>query len=101
MGFNEWFDENLGESARDIAQYGADSGFPYITYTADCVDLYNQFEGEIWEMLTQDAEDCGHANAIEMVSTFGRLDMLETPDTFKNLLLWYACERRAREVSDA
>ena len=54
MSFKDWFIEHLGESAQDIANHGADCGFGYITYTKECVELYERFEGEIWEMLRED-----------------------------------------------
>jgi len=100
MKFNEWFDENLAESASDIANHGADCGFPCITYTTDCVDLYNEFEDEIYDALNDDAENMGYGNIEEMVSKFSRSDMLSTPEQRKNLLLWYMVERRAHEIED-
>ena len=99
-GFKAWFVENLSEYAADIAGHGADQGYPHITYTKDCVVLYEKFEEEIWEMLVEDSESFGHSNPMEFVATFVRADMLDTPDTFKNLLLWYACERVTRELED-
>lgn len=97
-GFKDWFVANLGEDAHNIAAYGADAGYGHITYISDCVKVYEQFEEEIWAMLMEDSEDCGHKNIMEFVSTFNRSDMLDDPDRFKNLLVWYACERIAHEV---
>jgi hypothetical protein len=53
--FQEWFEANLSESAADIASHGADCGFPNISYTRDCVELFDHFETEIWEMAVTDA----------------------------------------------
>ena len=97
--FKEWFAENLADEAQDIAQHGADAGWPHISYTQDCVELYERFEDEIYEMLNEDAEDMGYDNVETMVSQFGRADMLSWPDGRKNLLVWYACERTAREIT--
>ncbi len=96
--FKEWFDENLAESARDIADHGADAGYPYITYTADTVELYDQFESDIYDMLNDDADDMGYDNVEALIATFGRSDMLSWPEGRKNLLVWYACERLAQEM---
>jgi hypothetical protein len=96
--FRAWFKANLSEQAHDIANHGADCGFPAITYTSDCVKLFDRFGAEIWEMAVQDAEDMGCKNVADMISGFKRSDMLETLDTFKNLMIWYACEKLAQEV---
>ena len=98
--FTEWFKENLSEQARDIAEHGADADWPCITYTADCCDLFDQFADEIWDHAVQEAEDFGCKNVAEMIAGFGRSDMLETWDTFRNLMLWYACETVARQITD-
>jgi hypothetical protein len=96
MDFSQWFTENLSEFARDISEYGADGGFPHITYTSDCVKVYDRFESDIYEALNSDAEDMGHNNVEEMIAMFGRSDMLSWPEGRKNLLVWYMCEREAR-----
>lgn len=96
MNFSQWFKRNLKDSARDIANHGADAGYPHISYTSDCVKLYNRFEEEIYEALNQDAEEFGMDSVDALVATFRRKDMLSTPDRRKNLLLWYMVEREAR-----
>jgi hypothetical protein len=97
LTFSEWFDENLSEYAEGLARQGADAGFPHITYTSDCVKLYDQFEEEIYAMLNEDCDSMGYDCPEALISTFGRKDMLHDPDTRKMLLVWYACERMARE----
>lgn len=96
--FKAWFIENLGDCASDIAGHGADFGWPYITYTKDCVELYDKFRDEIWKMLNEDADSFGHKNPMEFVVTFNRIDMADSEDGLKNLLVWYACERVAHEL---
>lgn len=98
--FRAWFNANLLESAHDIARHGADCGYPHITYNSDCAELFDQFSDEIWEMAVSDAESLGSKNVAEMIAGFGRADMLETFETFKTLMVWYACETLAREVSE-
>lgn len=96
--FRAWFAANLKESARDIAEDGADCGFPHITYINDTVRIFDRYGAEIWEMAVSDAEDMGDGNVSAMISHFRRADMLDTLDTFKNLMVWYACEKLAREM---
>lgn len=95
--FKKWFNKNLKEYKRDIQNHGCDGGFPYITYTRDCVRLYNKFEDEIYDALNEDAEEFGYESVDAFVATFRRKDMLSNPDTRKNLLLWYMVERVANE----
>ena len=96
--FREWFTANLTEEAKDIANHGADAGWSGITYTSDTVQLFDKFGSEIWDMAVEDAEEMGHKNVAEMIAGFGRADMLSGLDQFKNLMVWYACEKIAREL---
>ncbi len=98
--FRAFFKEALREYAEDIANHGADSGWPCISYTSDCVELFDKFGPEIWDMAVEEADSMGCKNVAEMVAGFGRADMLETLDTFKNLMVWYAAETIAREICD-
>jgi hypothetical protein len=100
MTFREWFKRNLKDNARDIANHGADAGYPHITYTHDCVKIFDRFADEIWTLAVDEAEQLGSKNVAEMIAGFQRADMLETYDQFRNLMVWYACETIAREYSD-
>lgn len=88
------------QERRDIANHGADSGWSGITYTTDCVALYEKHEDEIWDMLSEDADSMGYPNAVALTTTFKRSDMLNDPAQFKNLLLWYAVERVCQQEQD-
>ncbi|PSF33932.1 hypothetical protein C7H19_19270 [Aphanothece hegewaldii CCALA 016] len=98
--FTNWFKANLHEYAEDIALHGADGGFPYITYTSDTVKIFDKFADEIWDMAVEDAEDTGYKNVAAMIAEFGRSDMLDDFDSFKNLMVWYACEKFAHQLID-
>jgi hypothetical protein len=98
--FRAWFKAKLADSAQDIAGHGADAGYPYITYTSDTVVIFDKFADEIWTMAVDDAEEMGNKNVAEMIGGFGRADMLGDFDQFKNLMVWYACEKVARELTD-
>lgn len=98
--FRDWFAANLGEYRNDIAAHGADAGYPHISYTADCVALYDRFCDEIWEMAVKEAEEYGAANVCEFMAGFNRADMMTTLDQFKNLLVWFACETVASEEQE-
>ncbi|MEQ9300439.1 MAG: hypothetical protein RIF33_17835 [Cyclobacteriaceae bacterium] len=93
--FKDWFDKHLKDDAQSIAQYGADQGYAGITYTADCVRLYEHYEEDIFSMLRTDAEEMGYSNIFELMGSFNRSGDSDTPSSFKNLLVWYAVERMA------
>lgn len=98
--FRQWFAENLAEDhGRDIAEHGADCGFPHITYTSDTVELFDMFGEELWEMACDDARDFGEKNVMAFIAGFRRDDMAESLAGFKNLMVWYACERLAHEMA--
>lgn len=98
--FRAWFKANLKDYARDIANHGADAGYPCISYTSDTVAIFDKFADEIWTMAVDDAEQLGSRNVADMIGGFGRADMLGSFDQFKNLMVWYACEKVAREIMD-
>ena len=98
--FRSWFIANLSESARDIANHGADAGYPSITYTSDCCVIFDAYADEIWTMAQEMADDMGE-NVAQMIGGFRRADMLESWDTFRNLMVWFACETIAHELENA
>jgi hypothetical protein len=89
------------EQIREAGEHGADAGWPGFSYTGDCVDFYNANRDAICELLTDDAEEFGHASVAEFVGTFGRAEMTDTPDGYANLLAWYALEKVGRWLEDA
>jgi len=98
--FRAWFNANLRPLSREITHQGADAGFPGITYTRDLVKLHDKFGDEIWQMAVEDAEEYGASNVCSFISGFSRSDMMHSIDTFKSLMVWYACEKLARENSN-
>lgn len=98
--FQNWFKANLNEYAEDIASHGADAGYPYITYTSHTVEIFDKFADEIWDMAVEDAEAMGYKNVAAMIAEFARSDMLDSIDSFKNLMVWYACEKFAHQLTD-
>lgn len=83
--------------AKDVAEHGADAGFGEFTYTKDCVAFYEEYEEAIWEMLSEQADSLGET-VPAMIADFGRVGMADTPDGFKNLLVWFALEEVCREL---
>jgi len=73
--------------------------FPCITYTADKICIFNRFQNEIWDMAVEEAESLGCKNVADMIAGFRRADMVENIGTFKNLMVWFACEKLAWEMA--
>jgi hypothetical protein len=50
-------------------------------------------------MAVEEAESLGCKNVADMIAGFRRHDMLDHIGTFKNLMVWFACEKLAREIT--
>ena len=98
--FKAWMKANYNKATiGDIADYGANGGFPNLTYYHDTCKIYNKFEKEIWEALATDSKE-GDTTIPEFIDTLDNDIDIQDPDTFKNLLVWYYAERTAREIVD-
>lgn len=83
------------EQIRDAGIHGADAGWPGFTYTADAVEFYCENKEAIWELLNEEADSLG-MTVLEMIASFNRKDMADTPAGFENLLAWFALEEVGR-----
>jgi len=98
--FEAWMKRNLSTGQlRDLAAHGADAGWPGLTYYKDTCKLYEKFKDEIWEWLLEDADSFGQS-VFEMIGCFGGAKDVGSCDQFENLIVWYAAERVARELTD-
>jgi hypothetical protein len=97
IGANE---EGYASIIEDVANHGADTGFSGFTYTADCVEFFDAHEEVIMNMLSDAAEEFGYKSVPAFVASFGRADMAESIDGYKNLLAWYALEEVCRQLVD-
>lgn len=96
--FKDWFNKNLNDKAEDIANHGADGGFTGIIYNNEMAKVFDHFQDEIWEMVVNEAEEMGE-NPITFISNFNRIDMATEFNSFKALLVWFACEKLAQKYS--
>jgi hypothetical protein len=86
---------------QDVLQHGCQSGMVLkLIYYNDTCKFYDEFEAEIWDLLTEQAKQLGNANAIEMIGTFNGAKGVYGSDQFKNLLAWYAYEETARQIAE-
>jgi hypothetical protein len=98
--FRAWFMANLKDRASDIASHGADCGYYGLTYNSDGAKLFDRFGDELWDMLYEEKESLGEPSIPAMMANFGRRDMCDTLDSFKMLVVWFAAERIAREITE-
>lgn len=88
------------DEIREAGEHGADAGWPGFTYTSDCVEFYTANRTAIWELAQQMADDFGYKNVPELVASFIRSEMADSPDGFENLLAWFALEKVGRWLED-
>lgn len=97
--FRAWMKANFNKGQLvDMVNHGVDGGWHGLTYYRETTALYNKFADEIWDALAEDAQSFGEPNTLAMLSKFGGAGVVETDESFKNLLVWYMAERIAREL---
>ena len=81
----------------DIATHGCSVGVSgLITYT-ETIAFYDKHKDEIWGMLYDMSEDQGFSIPF-LISDFKGANNVDSDGTFKNLLVWWAVEQKAREI---
>ena len=99
--FEAWIKETYEpETLREIVEHGALCGFPGITYYHETVALYNEHEEEIWDALYEEAEAGGFVNVPVFIGSFNGAEHANTPDQFKNLLVWWYVEKTALAATE-
>jgi hypothetical protein len=88
------------QELEDMASHGTDSGWAYLTYTRDTVELHDAYESDLWDLLSDEAESYGAANVLEFMAGFNRADMAYSADGLKNLIVWFAAEHYANMIVD-
>ena len=63
--------------------------------------LTSPLQGGTRGVAVEDSQDIGYKNIAAMIAEFGRSDMLATLDSFKSLMVWYACEKLARQLTES
>ena len=84
----------------DVATHGCSGGtISELIYYNDTVQFYDDHEDEIWDELSNMADDLGETIPF-MISNFRGCKNVSDPKTFKNLLAWWICEHIATKISD-
>ena len=99
--FKEWMlNQFTHNELADLCRCGAQGGFSGLIYYHETTALYERYHRDIWHMLNQDAEDYGFRSPHELIATFRGMEDVYSDEQYKNLLVWYAAERIAREVTE-
>lgn len=81
----------------DIATHGCKGGVSGLTYYTETIAFYDKHKKEIWDMLYDMSEDQGFSIPF-LISDFNGAGNVDSDGTFKNLLVWWAVEQKAREI---
>ena len=100
----EWVLEKVKDETlniKEVVKYGCVNGsVSSLIYYSDTVKFYDEFEGEIWDMLHEENENFGSNNILETIGKFNGAKNVFSLKQFKNLLAWYAVEETCRKLLD-
>lgn len=81
------------DTIRDIVNHGMAAGFGQLIYYKDTCAFQDEYEGEIWQMLWDDAKNEGCGDILKLIAQFNGAENVGSMDQLKNLLCWYAVEK--------
>jgi hypothetical protein len=99
--FKDWFEEHLLDKAVDIAENGANKGYPYISYISNTVELFDSYSEDIWNLILQAYLQQDYQNVARMIGDYAGSGMLVTLPLFKHSVVLLACEIVAREIIES
>ena len=96
----DWVINNLEESQiADVILEGCQSGIvSELIYYADTDAFYEKYQEEIWDRLSNMADDMGCESILHLIVTFNGSKEVGSELQLRNLLAWWACEDVCREV---
>ena len=99
--FTDWLESQLDQQQlRDLAHYGAATGWPGLTYYTETGQLYDRYHEEVWDALAEDAESLGYPHVPAFLASFRSASQVADDTTFRNTLIWYLAERTAYELTE-
>jgi hypothetical protein len=99
--FEAWLKANLDkDQLHDLAEHGADSGWPGLTYYTDTSHIYETFKEEIWTVVLDIAEDMGES-VFEFLNNTKAKENVGSPEQFECYMVWIVAEEYARRFTDA
>ena len=96
----EWILNNLEEGQiADVILEGCQSGIvSELIYYSDSCAFYEKYKEEIWDRLSDMADDMGEPSILHLIVTFNGSKEVGSETQLHNLLAWWACEDVCREI---
>ena len=96
----DWLLETQEKSTiKDTAQHGCSGGtISELIYYADTSAFYNKYKEEIWQRLSDMADDLGCESILHLIVTFNGSKEVGSNLQLQNLLAWWAAEDVCREI---
>ena len=96
----DWLLETQEKSTiKDTAEHGCSGGtIGELIYYADTSAFYDKYKEEIWDRLSNMADDLGCDSILHLIVTFNGAKEVGSPLQLKNLLAWWAAEDVCREI---
>ena len=88
------------DEIREAGEYGADTGWPEFTYTADGARFYRENDELIDALAAEEADEMGYDDVAALVASFTRSDMAQNRDGRDCLMAWWALETAGRYHAD-
>ena len=99
--FKDWMTNHFSnKELADIANFGCASGFHGLIYYSETTTLYQQYKDDIWELVTDATELYGYKSSMEFLASLHG-SLIDDADQFENLLVWFAAEQIAWQITDA
>ena len=98
--FRDWLlHQYTHNELADICKHGAQNGYHGLIYYSETTALYNRYHEEIWDLLNDNYDALGFSSCLELIASFQTASNVNSDTQFKNLLVWYAAEEIAFDIT--
>lgn len=98
--FTDWISAQYShDELVDMCHYGCIGGFNGLIYYTEITSLYAKYKEDIWELLADQAIQCGYDDVISFIYSVSMMQDSINSDTFENKLVWCAAELVANELT--
>ena len=96
----EWLlDTQDKDTIEDVTRHGCQVGtINELIHYADTNAFYKKYKEEIWDRLSDMADDMGEPSILHLIVTFNGSKEVGSDLQLRNLLAWWACEDVCREI---
>tara|TARA_Y100001973_G_C5079846_1_gene271922 strand:+ start:406 stop:765 length:360 start_codon:yes stop_codon:yes gene_type:complete len=96
----EWLEATQDKSTiSDVTRHGCSGGtISELIYYADTSAFYDKYKEEIWQRLSDMADDLGEPSILHLIVTFNGAKEVGSELQLRNLLAWWGAEDVCREI---